>query len=103
PSVNDRSTFFHLREERLAEAEHGKDIYTVRFLEFFIRNILDTLISPMEGGIVHQNVDRADPIDGFLGNSFRFGRLADVTGEQDRLTSGFGYQSFRFPRVLLFG
>ena len=31
--LNNGSTVFHLRQERLRKAEHGEDIYAIRFLE----------------------------------------------------------------------
>jgi hypothetical protein len=80
-----------LWEERLAKAEHSEDIDAIRFLELRIRNILEFFVGPLKGGIVHEDVDSGQRIDGFPGNGFRFRRFANVAGKQDRLASGFDY------------
>jgi hypothetical protein len=48
-----------LREERLAEAEHGEDIYAIRFLKLIIRNILEVFVGSLKCGIVHEDVNIA--------------------------------------------
>ena len=65
--------FFHVREDRLAEAEHGEDIYAIRFLELIIVNVLEYFVGPLEGGIVYKDVDGAERIDGFPGHSLGYG------------------------------
>ena len=69
--VNNGSAFFHLWQDRLAKAEHSEDIDAIRFLELMIRNILEFFVGPLKGGIVHEDVDSAQRIDGFPGNGFR--------------------------------
>jgi hypothetical protein len=99
PGVNNGSALFHLWEDRLAKAEHGEDIYAIRFLELIIGNVLEFFIGPLEGGIVHKDVDGAERIDGFPRHSLGYGMLANVAGEEDGFAPGFGNEPFGLASV----
>ena len=43
----------------------GEDIHAICFLEFIIRDVLEFFVTPLEGGVVHKDVDGAERVNGF--------------------------------------
>src|ERR1700676_4767770 len=103
PGVNNGSALLHLREDRLAEAKHCEDIYAIGFLELVVGNVLEFVIGPLEGGIVHKEVDDAERVDCFPGYSLGHATLANVAGQENGFAARFGNETFGLPGVSLFG
>jgi hypothetical protein len=63
----------------------------------------DCFVSPLEGSVVHKDVDSAERIDGFPGHGLADSRLANVAGKERGLTTGFGNKTFGLLGVGIFG
>ena len=73
-----------MQEDRFAKTEHGEHVYPIGFLELLIGNVLEFFVGPLKGGIVRQDINGAERSDGFSGDSFGYGMLANVPGQKDR-------------------
>jgi hypothetical protein len=62
--INYGSSRLHLGQDRLAKAEHGENVYPIRFLELSLRNILEFFVRPLESSIVRKDIDSSEGIDG---------------------------------------
>jgi hypothetical protein len=100
--VNHGAPRFHLREDGFAKTEHRKHVYSISFLELLIGNVLKLVVTPLKGGIVHQDIDAAESIDRFLGNLLGYRSFADIARNKNRLTASFGDQTFRLLGILVF-
>jgi hypothetical protein len=91
-----------LREDGFAKTEHGEHVYPIGFLELLIGNVFKLVVTPLKGGIVHQDIDIAECIDRFLGDLLRYRPFADIARNQNRFTASLGNQTFRLLSILVF-
>ena len=75
----------------------------IDFRMICIGDVLEFFVSPLEGSVVHKDVDGAERVDGFPRHSLGYEPFADIAGQENGFATGFGNETFGLLGIPIFG
>jgi hypothetical protein len=100
--VHDSAAGLHVRDRGLRQIEHRMDVHFEGQFPFLVGNVADVLEGGLMGGVVHQDVDAAQLVDGFLYDGPAMLRVLKIAGDEDGFAPFLLDQTFHLGRVVVF-
>src|SRR5215469_12095270 len=69
---------------RLHQIKHAVDVGVEGVIPFLVRNLLDTLVGRLEGGIVDENVEPPKSLQCSVDQLAAMGRIGDIARDRQR-------------------
>ena len=91
-----------MRQRGLGQEEHSEDIGLERPLELLLGNVADVLVVMLLSGIIDEDIEPAEFIDGLLHGILAKAFVADVAGNRDRVAAFTLHDLFGLRRVIMF-
>ncbi|MNL10923.1 hypothetical protein D3C87_1317380 [compost metagenome] len=89
-------------QRSLTNPENGGDVDVEGHHPFFIGDVFELFVGHLERGVVHQNIDTAETLDGFFHQCPAMHLVRQVTGQQQALTAGLFDPACGFFGIFLF-
>jgi hypothetical protein len=92
----------HPRQRGAAQPEHRVDVGLERRVELLGGELLDGVVCALEGGVVDENIERAELRERAIDQRVAVSFVANVAGGEDRFAAGFCHPFRGLARVVLF-
>jgi len=90
-----------VRQRRLRYAEHREEVRLERAQQLVLRDVDDFLVQVLFSGVVDQDVELAEPVDGLLDKRFGVRRISQIPPNEQRLAPFLRDRVRRFLGVLV--